>query len=190
MAAVAFSGGEPGSRGKIIFVTSGKGGTGKTTVSWCLAAAFAAYYAATGRKDAVCLVEADYRSPKFQRKLNIPNTMSINNIARTLTSNDEITLVKDEVRSIISSNLFYDTDYDINYLACAYETEDVIDTNQMTSAIVQSVKYLANTGATVIIDGGIFSEKSYSLLDSMIVSVLAHDIIVAVSYTHLTLPTM
>lgn len=178
MAAVAFSGGEPGSRGKIIFVTSGKGGTGKTTVSWCLAAAFAAYYAATGRKDAVCLVEADYRSPKFQRKLNIPNTMSINNIARTLTSNDEIALVKDEVRSIISSNLFYDTDYDINYLACAYETEDVIDTNQMTSAIVQSVKYLANTGATVIIDGGIFSEKSYSLLDSMIVSVLAHDIIV------------
>lgn len=178
--AMVFTGGDASSKGKVIFVTSGKGGTGKTTVSWSLAAALSILSQTSDMVNNVYLIEGDFRSPKLQQKLDIPREKSINNIARKLAvyeDNGE-TISPREVQNTIVDNIYHDDKYGINYLVCNYGLDDSVDPDKIILAITYAIKLIANRGGTVVVDGGILGEANNSMLDDIIVNRLANNVIV------------
>lgn len=166
--------------GRIILVTSGKGGVGKSLVAAGMATALSLARARDkidnpgSSSSKVWLIESDFNSPKLCATYNTKNK-HLGNIADAL-ADKERALNNDSIIRIIEENVCVDKDTGVNVLACP-ELGSTSASSKIPHAISTAIKYASDRGGDVIIDHGNLTDGEYSDLDYLLSMKMAHRIV-------------
>lgn len=173
------------SGGKIIMVTSGKGGVGKTMVAAGLASSIALSKAkdmATGRVNRTSntwLIESDYTSPQMSVAFRTGDK-HLGHLADHLADRNRTHKATDSaaIRQLIEENIHIDKETGLRVIACPTIVNSNVDVEHIPLAILMAVQYANSLGDDVIIDHGNLTRAEYSDLDKVLATELAHYVLI------------
>lgn len=168
-------------QGRIVLVTSGKGGVGKSMISNGMAAALSlarakdAQLSGGARHSRTILLESDVNSPQLATAYKIISK-HVGNVANVLALRGQMD--RANVIAAIEDNLYIDESTGVYILACPQLTERIDSHKYIPMAIVSAARYLSEKGDDVIIDHGNLTLGAYSSFDEVLSRKLAHRVVV------------
>lgn len=173
----------PADKGRIVMVSSGKGGVGKSLVSSGLAISLALGKAQERRTNPgtsssrTWLVESDYNSPQMSLAFGT-GKKDIGRVAELISDNKRNTVTVADIRKSVEENGHYDSDTGVTVLACPNLSTGRSSKN-IPRAIVLAVRYISEIcGDDVIIDHGNLTTGEYSDVDLFLSMRIAHRVVV------------
>ena len=169
--------------GRVILVTSGKGGVGKSIVANGMAMSLALARAANlaenpGANDSTTwLIESDWNSPKLCESYQT-GRKHLGNVAAILAT-DEGGANADMLRQAIVENTFIDEETGLHILACPpLGPNNTNNSKAMGYAIIKAIDYAVKNNGSVIVDHGNLTAGVYSSFDNMLSTKIAHRVVV------------
>lgn len=168
----------PSNHGYCLMVTSGFGGSGKTTLSYYSAHTTAMALRRAHSDMGVILIEADYMNPKLQNRLDIPAGRDLSGLVQLLEKirSGEITSQeREEAFYATMDNIVVPTDHGFSVLASPYDTTSTASPEMLEDALVKAVMWAQRReGMFVIVDAHIlgFAQGAYLNLVEMANSIV------------------
>lgn len=169
--------------GRVILVTSGKGGVGKSIVANGMAMALSLARAANlaenpGANDSTTwLIESDWNSPKLCEAYQT-GRKHLGNVAAILAT-EEGGASADKLRQAIIENTFVDEETGIHILACPPLGPNNPSNSKMIGyAILRAIDYAVKNNGSVIVDHGNLTAGVYSSFDNILSTKIAHRVVI------------
>ena len=168
-------------KGRIVLVTSGKGGVGKSTVAEGMASSLSLARAKqrinnpSANASRTWLIESDYNSPQLALAYKT-RSKHLGNVAEIVASGGK-GVESSAVRKAIEDNAHIDPETGVHILACP-PLSSKMSSKEIPYAIILAVKYASDNGDDVIIDHGNLTTGEYSELDHVLSMSMAHRVVV------------
>lgn len=151
---------EPSQAGYCLLITSGFGGSGKSTLSYFSAHVMQMAFQFKKREQKVILIEADYTNPKLQNRLKIPEGRDLSKLANLLEDHrrqrNGVTSDNLQEKAVgIMDEIMYETEHGFSVIACPYNTT-AARPEMIEDAIRKSVQWAQRSmGMFVIVDADV-----------------------------------
>lgn len=169
--------------GRVILVTSGKGGVGKSIIANGMAMALSLARAANlaenpGANDSTTwLIESDWNSPKLCEAYQT-GRKHLGNVAAVLAT-EEGGASADKLRQAIIENTFIDEETGLHILACPPLGPNNPSNSKMIGyAILRAIDYAVKNNGSVIVDHGNLTAGVYSSFDNILSTKIAHRVVI------------
>ena len=173
-----------GSKGRIILVSSAKGGQSKSTVAWAMWAGLTQARIQSGETDKqTWLIETDYNSPLLKYVMpDIRDGQDLGGLARMIMRARESThteLTNGDLLQAIIREFSYVDERTGGRVIVAPVGRSNIPEKYFKIAIVEAVRAISESGDAIILDGGIFDIRSSQDVEISLAYRIAHHTVIA-----------